>query len=237
MPYDEAAGERWRQTIPLSVFRVRDQDSNRPIEPFPIAPRAERTAKSELYLQSDLNNLVKAVKQRWGQATAEEVPFQSLRLWVDLLGEHCLKRQMNCLGDNSDADYQIGKSSTLDSGEVIAVVGTLATATGNARYVSLSANWLPPLVGALNRSHFDLIGSAAEFAGGVNHTDKFYVHYFARNCFGIPHCSTVTEAMVPKGDVMKVIQRNYIVPGSGRGADPTQVLNPVTITFKPQSTK
>ncbi len=233
MPDDEVAGNRWRQSIPLSVFRVRDQDSARPVEAFPIIPRAERSAKSELYLQSDLNQLVMAVKERWGQLDAEQVPFQSLRLWVDLLGEHCLKRPMNCLGDNSDADYQIGKSSTLDAGEVIAVVGTLATATGNARYVSLSANWLPPLVGALNRSHFDLIGSASEFASKVNHSDQFYVHYFARNCFGIPHCSVVTEAMVPKGDVMKVIQRNYIVPGTSRGADPTQVLNPVTITFKP----
>ena len=235
MPYDESAGNRWRQAIPLSVFRVRDKDTVRPTEPFPIAPRAERVAKSELYLQSDLNHLVHAVKQRWGQSSAEEVPFQSLRVWVDLLGEHCLSRPMNCLGDNSDADYQIGKSSTLDQGEVIAVVGTLATATGNARYVSLSANWLPPLVGALNRSHFDLIGSAASFANTVNNTDKFYVHYFARNCFGIPNCSTVTEAMVPKGDVMKVIQRNYIVPGTARGADPALVLNPITITFKPQS--
>jgi hypothetical protein len=63
------------------------------------------------------------------------------------------------------------------------------------------------------------------------------VHYFARNCFGIPNCSVITEAMVPKGDVMKVIQRNYIVPGSSRGADPTQVLNPITITFQPKSVK
>ena len=237
MPNDEVAGNRWRQSIPLSIFRVRDKDTTRPTEPFPISPRTDKIAKSELYLENDLNNLVKAVKQHWGQPSAEDVSFQSLRLWIDLLGEHCLNRPMNCLGDNSDADYQIGKSSNLDTGEVVAVVGTLGTATGNASYVSLSANWLPPLVGAMNQSHLDLVGSAAEFSNTVSNTEKFYVHYFARNCFGIPNCSIITEAMVPKGDIMKVIQRNYIVPGSSRGADPTQVLNPITITFQPKSVK
>jgi len=237
MPYDEVAGNRWRQSIPLSIFRVRDKDRSRPTETFPIAVREPKAGKSERYLQFDLNALIKAVKQRWGQPSAEEVSFQSLSVWIDLLGEHCLARPMNCLGDNSDADYQISKTADLDSGDVFAVVGTLGTATGNARYVSLSANWLPPLVGVSNRSHFDLTGTAAEFANSVGNTEKLYVQYYARNCFGIPNCNTVTEAMVPKGDVLKVIQRNYIVPGTSRGADPSLVLNPVMITFRPQSGK
>jgi hypothetical protein len=30
---------------------------------------------------------------------------------------------------------------------------------------------------------------------------------------------------------LKIVQRNYVVPGSARGADPTRVVNPVLIVL------
>jgi hypothetical protein len=138
---------------------------------------------------------------------------------------------MNCLGDTQDADYQIGRTVIPDENTVIAVTGTLGTATGNATYSSLSVNWLTVLEGVANVADDVLQGSASGFAGAVADAGKFYVQYFARNCTGISHCLTITEDMVPKGDPIKVIQRNYVVPGTARGADPTQVLNPVTIVL------
>ncbi|MGZ3808452.1 MAG: hypothetical protein ACXVCE_10225 [Bacteriovorax sp.] len=235
MPYDEVMGERWRRSLPIAVFRVREKNSTRPVEPYPAPVREARTARPELELQGDLDNLVKAVKQQWGQADVPDSRSQSLLLWVDLVGDHCLKRPMNCLGDNSDADYQVSKTVSVDEGNVIAAVGVLGTATGNANYVSLSVNWLPPLVGVINRSNDDLAGSAGAFSSTVANTDKLYVQYFARNCTGIPNCTTVSEAAVPRGDWIKIIQRNYVVPGTTRGADPTQLVNPTIIVFKPKS--
>jgi hypothetical protein len=41
----------------------------------------------------------------------------------------------------------------------------------------------------------------------------------------------ITEKQVPRGEAIKIIQRNYVVPGSARGADPTKVLNPVAIVL------
>ena len=105
--------------------------------------------------------------------------FRSLSLWVDLIGQHCLgydgppepdasiplpRGPMNCLGDSQDADYQIsGGTYPLDDNQVIAVVGTLGTKTGNATYTSLSVNWFPELVGVLNRDDMVLEESAKKF--------------------------------------------------------------------------
>lgn len=235
MPFDEVLGERWRRSLPLQVFRVREKIPTHTAEPYPAPVREPRAARTDLKLQGDLNNLVKEVKIRWGQVDASDASFQNLLLWVDLLGEHCLKRPMNCLGDTADADYQISKTVSLDKGEVIAAAGVLGTATGNASYVSLSVNWLPPLVGVLNRTHNDLAGSADDYSATVANTDKLYLQYFARDCSGVPNCTAISEKSVPKGEFIKIIQRNYVVPGSLRGGDPTKLVNPSIIVLNPKN--
>ncbi|MCM2350196.1 MAG: hypothetical protein NDI69_09245 [Bacteriovoracaceae bacterium] len=83
-------------------------------------------------------------------------------------------------------------------------------------------NWIPPLIGVLNRSIIDLAGSAESFAGTVNNTDKFYVQYFARNCTSVANCTEINEATVPSGELIKIIQCNYVVPGTTRGTDPAR---------------
>ena len=111
------------------------------------------------------------------------------------------------------------------------MAGTLGTVTGNATYVSLSVNWIPPLQGVLNISEKELQGTAALFGKDIGSANKLYVHYFARDCSGLESCSEVTEQMVPRGGSLKIVQRNYVVPGSARGADPTRVVNPVLIVL------
>lgn len=231
LPNDEAAGEQWRHQLPLVIFRVRDKNPTRAAQPYPAPVLDKRTAKSELGLKGDVDHLVQAVKQRWGQTEAPTSSFFSLLLTVDLLGKDCLRRPMNCLGDSSDTDYQASETEGLDSGQVLAVVGTLGTATGNATYTSLSVNWLPPLEGVSNISDKDLAGSASSYSSTVANTDKFYVQYYARDCRNIPNCVTITEDMVPRGNLIKIIQRNYVVPGSTAGPDPTQVVNPTLIVL------
>ncbi|WP_373049256.1 hypothetical protein [Vulgatibacter sp.] len=58
-----------------------------------------------------------------------------------------------------------------------------------------------------------------------------YVHYLARDCSGLSNCMTVTEEMIPRGGTIKMLQRNYIVPGTMRGASPELVLNPVVVVL------
>jgi hypothetical protein len=240
LPTDKAAGERWRQQLPLTILRVRDTTHSRPPNPLPIPEYEQRSYNlNETVLAGDLQSLINAVRARWGQPGANLVGFFSAYKFLDLLGQHCLgypvktRGPMDCLGDTQDADYQISQSAQIDGGKVIAVVGTLATRTGNATYTSLSVNWFPQLVGVKNIDDTDLDGSAASFASALQHdASLFYVYYVARDCTGLmPYCVEVSTKLVPVGDIIKVIQRNYVNPGSQRGPDPNKLLNPVAIVL------
>lgn len=233
-PNDKAAGDRWREQLPLAVLRVRDKNA-KATEPWPKPVYDQKVARPEFALKHDLARLVNSIKREWNQPNATVGELESLQLSIDLIGQHCLKRPMNCLGDTQDTDYQISPSLIIDDGTVVAVAGTLATETGNATYVGLSVNWLAVLEGVVNVSDSDLQGTALRYFPFVRHPGKFYVQYFARDCTGIRNCQQITEQMVPKGNVVKVIQRNYVVPGSARGPDPTKVLNPVAIILNRSS--
>lgn len=241
MPTDEAAGEAWWATLPLTVVRVRRTAGAGPAQPFPIRTYEARSVNlDERTLGTDLQALVTAVKARWGQDAAPSRPFVGADEFLDLIGQHCLgygaplpnRGPMNCMGDGQDADYRVGATVALDDGQVIAAVGTLGTATGNATYVSLGVNRFPALVGIANLSDVDLAGTAGSFAGALQHdAGLFYVYYMARDCTGLHPCLQITRKMVPAGETMKLIQRDYMNPGTTRGPDPAKVLSPVTIVL------
>ena len=237
LPNDTVAGNEWRARLPLTVFRVRDVSGLRPANPFPIPAYDPRHWNfDETVLAEDLDSLISAVRSYWNQPAAPFFRTFSAYLFLDMIGQHCLgypnpaRGPMNCLADTQDTDYQISTSLSLDSGRVIAVVGTLATETGNATYVSLSINWFPELVGLENIDDDHLAGTAAGFADALQNDDRlFYVHYIARDCSGLDNCTQVSKKSIPPGEIIKVIQRNYVAPGYARGPHPTKVLNPVVI--------
>jgi len=256
MPNDIALGERWREQLPLTILRVRDPDHTQAaVSPFEISAHEQKEANfDEHQLENDLLTLVNAVKVHWGQTEKDNsAPFRSLSAWVDLIGQHFLGYDgspsldedefdsddlpggpMNCLGDSQDSDYQISSGTYyLDDDQVIAVVGTLGTETGNATYTSLSVNWFPELVGVLNRDNTVLEKSAQKSKKALSDEElytKFYVYYFARDCSGLyPWCQEISRTEAPRGDTIKILQRNDINPGSKPGPGPHKILNPIAI--------
>jgi hypothetical protein len=238
LPIDEAAGEAWRAQLPLTVLRVRPRSAAQP-RPFSIPAYDPRSANyDETALAGDLEALVNAVRARWNQPAAPATPFFSLYESFDLVGQHCLsypdpnRGPMNCLGDSQDAEYQIGPAVHFYDDSVVAVVGALSTETGNATYTSLSANWFPELVGVENLSDPDLLGTAAEFASALQHDSRlFYRYYVARDCTGLSPCLTVSKQQIPRGDILRLIERDYVNPGSAGGPDPAKLLKPVAIVL------
>ncbi|MDR3725840.1 MAG: hypothetical protein P4K86_02235 [Terracidiphilus sp.] len=242
MPLDPVAGEQWRKELPLTILRIRNMSSqtyDNPFAPPTYTPRTanfdERTAYGGD--SGDFAALQNAVRERWGQS-GTLVDFFSAYIQLDLIGQHCLgyddpfsvpRGPMDCLGDTQDADYQISKSTQIDNGEVVAVMGTLSTETGNATYTSLSVNWFPALVGIANIDDIALKGTAATF--GTANSDKFYVYYVARDCTGLTSCREISKKLVPTGGLIKFIQRNYINPNSTTGPDPRKIVNPVALVF------
>jgi len=247
LPDDPEQGDQWRKQLPLTVLRVRGEGG--PLDPFPIPEYMNKEGNvnyDETQLEGDLKAIRDAVRQYWNPSCnpAEEqtcppaVSLFSATRVLDLLGQHCLghpdkdRGPMNCVGDSQDADYQLSQSLHIDNGEVIAVVGTLGTETGNATYTSLSVNRFPLLMGVESIDDDKLKGSAVQFTGVVPDPSKFYVYYLARDCSGLsPWCFEIPRQLVPQGETIKVIQRNYVNPGSTVGPDPTKVLNPVTIVL------
>jgi hypothetical protein len=149
---------------------------------------------------------------------------------------------MNCLGDNQDDSFSIGPTLSLDpdtatdaavvQGDLVAVVGTLATQTGNATYVSLSISSYPLAVSFDNLTNLELAGTAAEFAERVGNADKFFVYYLSRDCTGIENCREIPESAVAKGGSIKLAERNYVRPTTARAPDAAQLLGPSVIVMK-----
>jgi hypothetical protein len=78
--------------------------------------------------------------------------------------------------------------------------------------------------------------------------EKFFVHFFARDCAAIAdltdgECTTVTTDMIPLADddeapgdrnlhgMFSIAARAYVKLGSERGPDPTKQLPPRRLTF------
>jgi hypothetical protein len=223
----------------------------------------------EQALADSQEQLVKAVCARAAQrpwrlglknsGCDEVAPYPSSTMH-DLLNElgqsgpKCRSIGMDCLGDNADASYFFAPARPMDGGVVYAVIGTLATQTGNGKYVGLSVNDASRLKGVVNvpdtdpaAPGTDLTGSADRYAT-VRHRHKFFIHYFSRDCRGLRGltggtCTTVTTAMVPTaGDAsapgdpllhgkVNFALRAYVKPGTDRGPDPALLLKGRVLTF------
>ena len=252
MPEDEQAADLWREILPLTVLRVRPS-TRRAAAPWADRIAEPRTAVDESYLADDLRALISGIEARaLGEGLTLDTDEPMVDLLIDLgqFGPASREIGMNALGDNQDASYFLFKPKPLDTGKVYAVVGTLATETGNGTYVGLSVNDASLLKGVANISDPTLKGSAMGYSG-IPNRDKFFVRYFARDCTDIASLTdgagtSVTADMVPMaGDTVapgdptlhgffSAAVRNYVARGSTRGPDSTRQLRPHVLTFSRQ---
>ena len=256
MPENEHAANAWLKSLPLTVLRVR-RPSWEP-DPERYGPREtdDRTAEDETDLGEDLQDLIGAVERRaasqgWMLEPDEDREMIDIVEKLGQFGPACRAIGMNCLADGQDASYFFAQPRSLDTERIYAAVGTLATETGNATYVGLSVNDASLLKGALNIDNTKLKGSAGSYHSEVAKPatlEKFFVHFFARDCAPIAdltdgECTTVTPDMIPlEGDdkalgdqdlhgFFSMAVRSYVKPGSARGPDPTRQLPPHSLTF------
>jgi len=235
LPDDADAGEDWRNTLPLSVVRVRENPSStRAAQPFPVSGYDARSASPETQYAGDLNNLIGAVCNRWGSC-GQPAPLIDVQAPpINDIGPSCRQIGMNCIADGQDTPYYFSSDLPLDNGEVYAVVDTLATETGNATYVSIGINDSSKLLGVASVDDPVLKGSAGAYSSTVNNTDKLFVYFLTRNCAGLENltdgeCLSITNDMVPPGVSIKLSLRDYILPRTARGPDSAQLLKPMVV--------
>lgn len=116
--------------------------------------------------------------------------------------------------------------------------------TGHATCVGLGVNATLRQVGIDNVPDDLLEGSAADHASAVTDPDKFFVHYFARDCSSLDswagrHCRSIPESALPdydptdpNADQLGLSLRDYMFPGTARGADPAFWLSPKVIALQ-----
>ncbi len=262
VPASPAAGQAWRSTLPLTVLRVRAPASTGPVRRYGALRYEPHAVRSEKYLASSLRQLTRAVCLRLttvshlhstscARAPQDSYVIPELYDGLGWRGPYCREIDMNCNGDNNDAAIYWGKPLPLDSGQVYAVVSTLATETRNATYVGLSVSDASTFASPSNVLDTGLQHSADSYASMAGNTGKFFVHYYARDCSILravlgdrpQDCTTITGQMVPgrtdtsavgypalKGMFM-VALRDYIMPGTERGANPAGLLPPRILTF------
>ena len=259
MPDDQHAANAWLKSLPLTVLRVRRPPWGPDPKTYGVReadPRPTVDETKDGVLVDGLAFLRAAVIDRaksLGWMLVEDKHPEMVDIVNELgqFGPACRQIGMNCLDDGQDASYFFAQPRPLDKGMIYAAVGTLATETDNATYVGLSVNDASLLKGVLNVDDTKLKGSASSYHSEVLNAatlEKFFVHFFARDCAAIVdltdgQCTTVTTDMIPlAGDVdapgdpalhgmFSIAVRAYVKPGSERGPDPTKQLPPYRLTF------
>jgi hypothetical protein len=260
LPADRDAATQWWSDLPLTVMRVRPPSSLGPIQRYGMATYGERTALSEAHLADDLENLVEGVCDTASSAAglrspdcAQPAPTSSVmpdpKYDYGWNAAYCRQVHMWC-GDISDAGLLWPGPLPLDEGQTYAVVGTLATETGNATYVGLGVNDASTFLAPTGVTDIQLKGSALGYSNQVGQAEKFFVHYYSRTCTdlanvpGYPdNCTTITPDMVPLAGTPNAMGhpallgmfwpglRDYMFPGSEHGPDTSQLLRPRILTF------
>ena len=229
VPDDQAAAQEWRNDLPLTVLRVRAPASLGPVQRYKSLTFEPRTANSEVPISPAICKTLSLryairVSSLAGLSSADctqSPPASSFMVemvrdlgWV---GPYCRSIDMNCNVDQQEAGLYFTSPRALDSGQVLAIVGTLATETGNAIYVGLSANDASMMGGVANVMDTDVNGPDGLIKGlkgsadsyGVENSDKFFVHYFTKDCSvlqgvpgGVENCSPTDRVPVsqPMGD-------------------------------------
>ncbi len=261
----DTASDNWRKDPPLVVLRVRAPASLGPVQRYSSLVFEPRGGSSEAYLADDLKKLVDAVcnsvssnANLMSTDCTQSPPASSFmpELVRDLgwTGPYCREIGMDCQADQQEAGLFFSSPRPLDSGQVVAVVGTLATETDNAIYVGLSANDASIMGGVPNATILDtgLKGSADAYKATVNNTGKFFVHYFTRHCSALGtalgragDCTEIDDNMLaPISDTSAlgdptlhgsiiVSLRDYIARGTEHGPDSSKLLTPRILTFNP----
>jgi hypothetical protein len=245
MPVDDAAGDRWRERLPLVVLRIRNLAADQQTYPWENFEPREPSDPPETSYSSDLDTLTQAVCSTWNtdgtQDCSQWKPLLNMQTApLRLTGPNCIPAWMNCLAPTEDTTYQISAKLPLDPEHFYALAGPLSTATKNATYVGLGLNSSVKQLGFDNISDEDLAGSATGYSDAVP-SDKFFVQYFARDCSGLaeqlpagvsfrcysigdtlPYCYDSSDLQC---DMLGLSLRGYLRPGTQRATGKNSVLN------------
>lgn len=251
LPKDAVKGEAYRHSNPFSVLKVRKTTPKLLTRRFGDPVMTAKQGNDESQLETSLNDLTSYARSVFQVAAdAEQIALFPTNL-IKLSGPDCIKNQINCLGDSQDTDsYRAIPAVELGLRDVMIVTGVNHNETGNATYVSLAVSKSEILQGIASVSQTgagagfvagELKGSVDDFLAQTNlpksdgliaNKGKLYIHLFARDCTGLPSCTTISVDDLPLDQRVGLVQRAYLRPGNTVGADPEVMLSPNVVIWK-----
>jgi hypothetical protein len=214
---DEQAGNNYIANTPATVFRVTPNETAE-LDPYDMPKlRVRGTGTTEFDLMDDLEQLRKAILDKYADLNATELPTSQ----IGMDGSYALQRGIDVYGPPNDACYlwtgKQGISSptppfpdlsqyygflrdpaiTLgnDTNESIIVYGVNHVATGKAMYENFVLYDADVWNGVGMVNDLDFNGTAEEYLPDNPNAKYLYVYKFARNCEGDPHCYEVPYDM------------------------------------------
>jgi hypothetical protein len=256
---DKQAGDNYLNNTPAAVFRVTPNESTK-LDPYNYPElRVRGTGKTEFDLMDDLEQLRKAILNKYGDLNATELPTSQ----AVPSGSDGIQRGIEAVGPDNDAcylwtsnltpntptppfpnlslysDFRPHPAITLgnDTDEFIIIYGVNHVATGKATYsniVPYGAGWNG--AGAIHDA--ELNGTAQEYLPGNPNAKYLYVYKIARNCSGDPQCFEVPTGPGAYGigldEPIIIGWRAYLEKATKTGPSYSEILYDRAIKFSPK---
>lgn len=232
---DEQAGEKYVNTI-TAALKVTPTTHAR-LDPFP-APilRVRGTGKTEIDLKPALDELRKAILDKYSTLHAEELMTS---VWLPESYD-AVQRELYVAGESRDTVYLRSEQFKLgnDSDEFIIVYGVNHAASGKATYSNCTFYGETAWNGVTNIYNSEFEGTAEQYLPNNPLAKYLYVCKFARNCDSTKACKAVPTGPkahgVALGETAFVGIRAYMEPATRVGPAETELLYDKAIKFSPQ---
>jgi len=257
---DKQAGDNYLNNTPMTVFRITPNQTTE-LDPYNYPDlRVRGTGKTEFDLMDDIEQLRKAILNKYGDLKATELPTSQ----GVPVGSDAIQRGIDAIGPDNDACYLWTSNQTPDlptppfpdlsqyygflrdpaitlgndTSEYIIVYGVNHVATGKATYSSFTiygaAGWNG--VGVVTDQDFN--GTAEAYLPENPNAKYLYVYKIARNCNGDPHCFEVPTGPGAYGigldQPLFIAWRSYLEKATKTGPSYSEIVYDRAIKFDPK---
>jgi hypothetical protein len=257
---DQKVGDAYIANKPARVFRITPNESTK-LDPYNMPElRVRGTGMTEFDLMNDLEQLKKAILNKYSELNATELPTSM----TVTTGSDGIQRGIDVLGPANDACYLWTGNQTCSSptppfpdlrqyydflrnppvtlgknaNEFLIVYGVNHVATGKATYQNFVPYGADVWNGVGMITDLDFNGTAKEYLPDNPNAKYLYVYKLARNCSGDPYCYEVPYNA--KGYGIDLDQpvfigwRSYLEKATKTGPSYSEIVYDRAIKFDPK---
>jgi hypothetical protein len=221
--------------------------------------RVRGTGKTEFDLMPDLEQLRKAILNKYSDLNATELPTSQ----TTPIGSDAIQRGIDAYGPPNDCCYLWTGNQTVssptppfpnlsqyydflrnppvtlgnDPNEFIIVYGVNHVATGKAMYENFVINGADAWNGVGMINDLDFNGTAEEYLPDNPNARYLYVYKIARNCNGDPHCFELPTGPGAYGIALDqplyIVWRSYLEKATKTGPSYSEIVYDRAIMFDP----